>query len=872
MADTPFTVTGSGLTAGNTVSVQMCAGLSFIEPGVGPIFFPLVFPAGSCRTLGSLTADAAGAGSTQVSLPAAAVALGGVCLPPGDGSSTSLGDPSSFSFPTPPRPDACNIVLTDDLSPADGTTPLATVRIWPGQGSGEIRGTVRDSLTGSPIGSPFPDGSAGAFQVCPVLPRGACAAVFGRSEAIAWNTDGTYAVRGLADGRYTIVFSGPGNGDFRTVDVTGGAANEGADLGVATSATRWSNSGGTAQVEVDPATALPFDAPLQVRGSGFVPGVPVNVDLCTLPIRFAGSDAGEVQRFCESGGVPATVVVPDVEGRFTTTIPFTPSRFTSQCIGWFNDAGPESLSFGAVTRCAVLATSTTGTPAGSWAEVSFARPAGGAALDGRVTVGTAPLPAAPVTVTGPTGILRRTTAADGTYRLDGLPDGTYRVTATLPPEYVTPVDPGSFSFGTDPGSFSFGSDPGSFSFGPDPRSRTTTVVITGQGDARADLAFDLPAGRVTGRVTATSGIVQFASIQAVGPNGSTGSTSPGADGVYTFAGLAAGTWQLSAQGIVSGRFVTTQRTVEVGDRPLTGIDLNFDGPAPAQISIGPSRPPEPSGWWTAPVTVGVVATANGLLLPSSLVVDGVDTGEASRTFGDGVFQVIGRSPGLATDGSTTFFSDPLLVRVDTGDPTITISTPLAGSSVIAGTPLTAGYSCADAVSGIATCSGDVPSGAPIDTTTPGPRTFTVTATDVAGRTSSSTVNFTVTPPPAPVDRVRLALTGTRTGTWDGPLTGGDLVVRIGPGGALRSVTGTGTVAGLRGGDATVAFSLWQVPFVRVAVGTIRISDPGAGIRATAPYQGRPARADDGTVSGVATWRQGRTTSRLAWSVLDGGQR
>lgn len=868
VADTPFTVTGSGLGTRSSVSIQLCAGLSFLEPG-GPIFFPLVFPAGACRAVGSFAVDPSGNGSAQVSLPGAALALGGQCLPTGDGSSTSFGDPSSFSFPTAPRPDACNIVLTDDPSPADGTTPLATRRIWPGLGSGEIRGTLRDSVTDAPIGNSFPGGFAGALQVCPLQPRAACSSVFGRSEAIVWNTDGTYVVRGLADGRYTVVFSGAGNGGFRTAAVTGGAPTEGADLGLPTTATTWSNSGGAARVEVTPSSGLRFDAPLQVLGTGFAPGATVEVDLCTLPIRFLGSDSGAVQRFCESGGLAPTVVTAGSDGGFTVTLPFTPDRFARQCTGWFDDGGAGSISFGGSPRCAVLATSSVGDPAAAWAEVSFAKPAGRAALDGRVTVGAAPLPSAGVTVTGPTGILRRTTAADGTYRLDGLPDGTYRVTAALPPEFVTPVDPGSLSFGSDPGSFSF--DPGSFSFGADPRTRTVTVVITGQADARADLGFDLPPGRVSGRVVATSGSLQFASVQAVGPDGSTGGSSTGPDGAYSFAGLVPGTWRLSAQGLVDGRFLAVQRNVEVGDGSLTGIDLRLDAPPAAQISIGPSRPADPSGWWTAPVTVGVVATANGLLLPSSLVVDGVDTGEASRTFGDGTYQVVGRSPGLATDGSTTFFSDPLLVRVDTGDPTVTISSPLAGSSVPAGTPLTASYSCEDAVSGIASCTGTVPSGSPIDTTTPGPRTLTVSATDVAGRTSSTTVNFAVTAPPAPTDRVRLGLTGARTGTWDGPLTGGDLMVRTGPGGTLGSVTGTGTVAGLRGGDALVRFQLFQLPFVRLAAGTIRIDDPAAGIRVTAPYLGRPVRAADGTVSGTAVWRQGRSSFRLAWSVFDGGR-
>jgi hypothetical protein len=73
----------------------------------------------------------------------------------------------------------------------------------------------------------------------------------------------------------------------------------------------------------------------------------------------------------------------------------------------------------------------------------------------------------------------------------------------------------------------------------------------------------------------------------------------------------------------------------------------------------------------------------------------------------------------------------------------------------------ASYSCNDATSGLDTCAGPVPSGQPIDTSTPGARTFTVTATDMAGNQGSRTVDYTVSSGPTAVRL--LAFSATRNG-------------------------------------------------------------------------------------------------------------
>ena len=82
-------------------------------------------------------------------------------------------------------------------------------------------------------------------------------------------------------------------------------------------------------------------------------------------------------------------------------------------------------------------------------------------------------------------------------------------------------------------------------------------------------------------------------------------------------------------------------------------------------------------------------------------------------------------------------------KVDKKGPTVTINSPLAqGYSFGAIVP--ADFNCADAGSGVATCVGTVSSGSPVNTSSFGAKTFTVTATDNAGNVTTQTVNYSVT--------------------------------------------------------------------------------------------------------------------------------
>jgi hypothetical protein len=79
---------------------------------------------------------------------------------------------------------------------------------------------------------------------------------------------------------------------------------------------------------------------------------------------------------------------------------------------------------------------------------------------------------------------------------------------------------------------------------------------------------------------------------------------------------------------------------------------------------------------------------------------------------------------------------------DTQPPTITIASPADGAAYILNQAVLANYSCEDP-SGVSSCVGPVANGNAIDTSTVGAQTFTVTAQDAAGNTTSKTNTFSI---------------------------------------------------------------------------------------------------------------------------------
>jgi hypothetical protein len=83
--------------------------------------------------------------------------------------------------------------------------------------------------------------------------------------------------------------------------------------------------------------------------------------------------------------------------------------------------------------------------------------------------------------------------------------------------------------------------------------------------------------------------------------------------------------------------------------------------------------------------------------------------------------------------------------VDRAAPAITLTSPADGAVYSLGQQVLANYSCADQPggSGVAACTGTVPSGTKIDTSSFGAHTFEVRATDGAGNAAVRSVNYSV---------------------------------------------------------------------------------------------------------------------------------
>jgi len=104
----------------------------------------------------------------------------------------------------------------------------------------------------------------------------------------------------------------------------------------------------------------------------------------------------------------------------------------------------------------------------------------------------------------------------------------------------------------------------------------------------------------------------------------------------------------------------------------------------------------------------------------------------------------------ARDGAGNEATASVTVEVvDLGAPVVNLRTPVDGASYAMGEDVLADYDCSDEPngSGVLSCVGDVADGAALDTSTPGPRSFTVTATDVAGNSASTTVAYEVVEEP-----------------------------------------------------------------------------------------------------------------------------
>jgi hypothetical protein len=133
---------------------------------------------------------------------------------------------------------------------------------------------------------------------------------------------------------------------------------------------------------------------------------------------------------------------------------------------------------------------------------------------------------------------------------------------------------------------------------------------------------------------------------------------------------------------------------------------------------------------TANVPAGAFSVVE--LNPYTTVESGYSTSEGVQTY-----------TVTATDGAGNVGSDSVTYTVDNTLPVVTITVPAQGAGYALGETVLANWTATDALSGIASAVGTVPSGSPIETGTLGTKTFTVTATDKAGNERTVTVTYSV---------------------------------------------------------------------------------------------------------------------------------
>ena len=173
---------------------------------------------------------------------------------------------------------------------------------------------------------------------------------------------------------------------------------------------------------------------------------------------------------------------------------------------------------------------------------------------------------------------------------------------------------------------------------------------------------------------------------------------------------------------------------------------NFDGPQTVFVSLDNTKPvtqcATPDGLWHADnITINCIASdaLSGLDGASqdfepTTVPPGVETDNAFTTPHD-FCDIVGNCATAGPIGGN---------KIDRKAPSIAISTPSGLPTYTVNQPVPSSYLCTDGGSGVTTCAGPVPSGANVDTSSVGAKTFTVNAADAVANSSTATEPYNVT--------------------------------------------------------------------------------------------------------------------------------
>ncbi|HEX4492632.1 MAG TPA: hypothetical protein VH914_15600, partial [Acidimicrobiia bacterium] len=197
---------------------------------------------------------------------------------------------------------------------------------------------------------------------------------------------------------------------------------------------------------------------------------------------------------------------------------------------------------------------------------------------------------------------------------------------------------------------------------------------------------------------------------------------------------------------------------------FTGSEPN-NFPAPAAITVNQATLTSSDTVWTDPSYVNYVyTTALGGLIKITAKAACAPGYESNGDLGTTPPDYY-TGPDAIPNGTAPLMNHTTVIGVGS-------TAPFEGASYLTGSTVNAAYSCIANPDGETydTCVGDVPNGSPIDTATPGPHTFTISATDAFQDPITKTIHYTVADPQAPLANAGTAQTGKVAGavvTLDG---------------------------------------------------------------------------------------------------------
>jgi len=306
-------------------------------------------------------------------------------------------------------------------------------------------------------------------------------------------------------------------------------------------------------------------------------------------------------------------------------------------------------------------------------------------------------------------------------------------------------------------------------------------------------------------------------------------------------------------------YLTTVDAVEA----LTGYDLFSNLPPSTQYCVeagtnGANPPPDtaapsvscaaPDGTWHAGnVTLACTASdgASGLANRADAsfalvtsVAPGVEDGNASTDS-----RMICDVAGNCTTAGPVSGN-----KIDRKAPAISVTTPPLGAVYQLNDVVNAAFSCPETGSGLASCVGSVANGGPIDTSSPGTKTFVLNASDIVGNTSSATVSYEV-------KRTLTAIGPAKV--WIGLKNSDDAGLRLDLRGQVLvngAVVGSGTLNNVPGGSSGFNNAILQT----IALSLTGSVEAPAGAQLSVEIGARRTCASNGHNSGtVREWFNGR---------------